>query len=533
MGGRSVSVTEYLMKAGRFDVKFRPDAPRSAASSVALFDQIVVTPTRLDTIGGFTDARVLAAAIYAGVVTVKPRTDKITGQGLAWYLGTDDGRGDLIDTAITNTAGSLSTWVTSLCPSSLTVGTVDNTSTSTLTFTYQFLSRREAFAHMVRSTGAEYRVNPAGTIDAKIATTLFTNTPTVLFSADAAGSYAGLTGINVTNADPVTDVEDLTTKVIVVGKTSDGATVASATATAATSYKDFNGNTLVMERFVNAPTTPTANLSAYATATIGLYGQTRQSFAVSSRTYAAPTLVRPGDWVYVHDPASGLVDTANQVAWDGALITPVKLRCKGYTWPIQAGMGVYARHPGSPATYTDLTDWIAWENTDTRWEIGASISDPESDQSQLSAAFLGVNPEIVNRVASMGRRTGVILTDAAQTITTATYTDITWGSETSDDDAWHAAGSATITVPTGFAGRYAIRYRGTWSANPVTAFISLHVNGTHFVSAPLVSWYDFGLYLNLPVVLLAAADALVFSVHQASGSNKSLTSSLEIIWLGP
>lgn len=529
-----MSVTEYLMKSGRFELKIRADARRSAVPSVLPYDQIVVTPTRLDVVSGMTDARILAAAIYAGVVLSKPDAPSISGQGLSWYLGSDDGRGDLIDTAIANTAGSLSTWVTSLCPTSLTVGTVSNTSTTTLTYSYQFMSRREAFAHMVRSVGAEYRINPAGTVDAKISTALFTSTPTVLIAAGATGVHGGLTGVNVTSFDPASDVEDVTTKVIVVGTTGDGASVATATATSATSYKDFNGNTLVMERLVNAPTEPTANLSAYATSVIGQYNQLRQSVKVGSQTYAAPVLARPGDWMYVFDPATGLVDTANQVVWRGATIAPVKLRCLGYTWPIQAGMGVYARHPGSPATYIDLTDFVEWETGDTQWEIGASDASPNQDQTQLGAAFLGVNPEIVNRVATMDRRTGVILTDAAQTITTATYTDITWGSETSDVDAWHAASNKKVIVPAGFAGRYAVRYKGAWSVAPTgNVYGSLHINGVHQISAPLVAWYEQGIYINIAVITLAAADELVFSVYHASGANRDIVSTLEIIWLGP
>src|SRR5512143_2920931 len=64
---------------------------------------------------------------------------------------------------------------------------------------------------------------------------------------------------------------------------------------------------------------------------------------------------------------------------------------------------------------------------------------------------------------STAGRPGVILTDAAQTLVSATPTDITWGTEVSDVDGWTSGGSATLTVPTGWDGQYVISYTATAS----------------------------------------------------------------------
>ncbi|MDO8391065.1 MAG: hypothetical protein Q7V57_11295 [Actinomycetota bacterium] len=394
-----MTVTEILQKPGRFNLKLRPDTPYGVRAAIAAFDHVVITPTRLRNASDLADATILARALYTGVITKFPTPFEIEGQGLEFWLGTDDGRGDLLDSLVSNTTGSLSTWCTSLRPSSLSAGTVTNTGTGTLTYGYQYMSRREAFDHMLRAVGAERRVNPNFTLDAALATTLFVSTPTAVITRKPEGTEGALTGIEATHANAAVDVDGYTTKAIVVGKAGDGAMVAVGSATGSNVYKDGLNNNVTLERFVNAPTTPAASISAYASSVLALYSSIRRTFTLSSRTYAAPLRVRPGDWAWVFDPEDGFVDIANQVQWRGEVTTPVKLRCKEMTWPVQSGMGVMARRSGATPTYLDLSDYVLWETSDTEWAFGATAGDPEQDPTQLGSAFLGVNPEIVARTA--------------------------------------------------------------------------------------------------------------------------------------
>ena len=76
-------ITERLMKPGSFSVRLREDYPFSVASEVDLLDHIVITPTRLDPISGFSDANILAAAIYTGVITRNPSPRILEGSGRA------------------------------------------------------------------------------------------------------------------------------------------------------------------------------------------------------------------------------------------------------------------------------------------------------------------------------------------------------------------------------------------------------------------------------------------------------------------
>ena len=130
---------------------------------------------------------------------------------------------------------------------------------------------------------------------------------------------------------------------------------------------------------------------------------------------------------------------------------------------------------------------------------------------------------------------GVVLTDAAQTITTGTITDITWGTEVSDPDGWTSGGSATLTVPSGKGGRYALYYRGVWSANPVSTAATFLIAGVAEAPATHYSWSaaNYMNCLQIAVRTLVVGDTIKVSLFQASGSNKDIVSLLEIIWLGP
>lgn len=465
-----MTITERLMKPGQFEVKLKPDAPFYHWNWITKHDHIVVTPTRLDP-NAVGDAATLAAAIYSGVILSTPVYSSldmagreqvqrvIAGQGLAYWLGTEDGRGDLLDTAVTNTGANLSTWITSLRPSSLAAGTVTSPG-GTWTYTYQWVTRREAIDHVCNALGAEWRVNPACTLDAAAPGTLFTDytTPVAVITRKPEGYEGSYRGLEATKVEVQRDVDGYTTKVIVVGANGDGATIATGSATGSNVYKDFHNNNVTFERLVNSPDTTSTNTSTVATAVLNLYSSERKGLVVSTRTYAVPIRAKPGDNVWVYDPLAGLTDSANQITWRGELITPVKLRVKSYTYPIERGMGVYVRRSGSTATYLDITDYVEYETGDTLWEVGTSYADRDQDPTQLSPAYLGVNGDILDR-ASLGKRvsftpswSGTLgngtLTGSVQCIGdwARVYIALTWGSTTS-----HGASAQTFGVPSGLA----------------------------------------------------------------------------------
>lgn len=131
-------------------------------------------------------------------------------------------------------------------------------------------------------------------------------------------------------------------------------------------------------------------------------------------------------------------------------------------------------------------------------------------------------------------RPGVILTDAGQTITTATATQITWGTEVSDVDGWTAGGIALLTVPAGWAGRYLVSYQGAWSGGvgAAAAVVAVHSDGVRRWEGGQAGGF-FGYPVVTFLATLAVADNFYFQVYQSSGANRDITSRLEITWLGP
>lgn len=162
-----------------------------------------------------------------------------------------------------------------------------------------------------------------------------------------------------------------------------------------------------------------------------------------------------------------------------------------------------------------------------------------NDVIEAIEAELGLNPSgadatVAATLAALPSRYvplagGVLLTDAAQTVVTATPTDITWGTEVSDPDGWTSGGSATLTVPAGKGGRYIITYSGSWSATPgTTPGINCTINTviSYEVPGPPV----FAGYLqNLTFIkTFAAGDTLKFQCYHNAGSDRNITSRLEI-----
>jgi len=395
-------ITEQLMRPGRFDVKLVSNAPYRVWSAVDQLDHIVITPTRLSDPKQFSDAAILGAAIYSGVVTGKPNKRTFTGQGLAWWLGTEDGRGSIYETPVAFTNSTLSSVVAGLLPTSLTAGTITNTGTN-LWYSFRYITPREALHFACKVTGAEWKVNPNGTFDAGPTANLFKSTTlTTVITRNSGGrdGSTNFTGIDANEINVAQDCDGYTTKAIIVGQRGDGAEFTVGTASAAVTKKDFNNGNVVFKRLIDAPDTPSNNVASLATNVLAQYPLLRQHLTLSSDTYAVPNVVRPGDYVNVFDAEAGLYDTTRQLNWRGEVITPVRLRCKEYTWPVLRGMGVYARRSGATPTYTDLSDYVAFDSDDTatEWVVGSGRNDPEQDPTLLGPAFLGANRDILSRI---------------------------------------------------------------------------------------------------------------------------------------
>lgn len=162
-----------------------------------------------------------------------------------------------------------------------------------------------------------------------------------------------------------------------------------------------------------------------------------------------------------------------------------------------------------------------------------------NDVIEAIEAELGINPSgadatVAATLSALPSRYvsltgGVLLTDTAQTITTAVGTDITWSTEVSDPDGWTAGAIALLTVPAGKGGRYVVTYSGSWSAAPgTTPAINCVINGTISYEVAGIPVFA-GFIQNLTFIkTLVAGDTLKFQAFHNAGANRDLLSRLEI-----
>jgi hypothetical protein len=404
-----MTVTQRLMAPGGFSFRLRTAAdqfPDALAKQVGPFDQLVITPQRLEPITGFGDADILGSAIYAGVITGFPQPGEFTGLGLESLLGTPDGAGPNLETALVRSGGTLAQWAGDLFPANgIGVGTITTAGTTNVSGSYQWCTRREAWMSVCKLAGAEYRVRPTMTIDAGPAASLFAATPRVVVTRKAEGFEGAFQGLEGSMLQMSMDFEQYTTRAVVVGQGTAG-NVQTGASQITSPFTGPDGQPIVMTRFVDSPTDSATNAINLAGSVLDDYSSGRRELKLSSRTYTVGRFVTPGDWIYAYDQVGGLSEPTNQITYRGELITPLLLRVYAITWPIEDGMGVYVRRRvGGTVSYVDLTDWVDWEASssnpgDVQWEVGAASrpADPEGDR---GVGTLGVNPEIMARTGAV------------------------------------------------------------------------------------------------------------------------------------
>lgn len=369
-----MTVTERLMAPGQWAISLRNDTPISVRNKLVEFGHVVITSSWLDPYS-MTDADLKGAARYTGIVrrsrwSTAGQYD-LSGPGLAAWLGDENGKGRIsgVFTTHSYTAGTLTTWVTALIAPMLSVGTIVNTATN-VTWNAKWQTPRAALDYVCAVAGAEWRVNPDGTVDAGHVSTMWQVTPNDVIMRRAGAGNVALNGIEAGDLATERDSSTWTSWVVVFGQ-GDGTNIATGQANISSPYKDFLGNTAEVVGIVNAPSgLPTsAALIAAANDQLTRNNTVLPQLSITSEMYDVGRYVRPGDNVYVWDPDLGLVDpTATAVELREGTAQPMTLRCFAMTWAIERGMGVYYRDKNGAVT--DLTDFVRWETTPTVWEVG-------------------------------------------------------------------------------------------------------------------------------------------------------------------
>lgn len=382
-----MTVTEVKQALGSWELRLRDNTPRSILDRLTYFGHIVITPNRIPP-AQYGD-NLLSSARYVGVYRNRSSTDEylLRGSGMAFWLGDEDGKGDVLETEVSLTGASFSAAITALLPPSgaVTAGTFYSVA-GTYTNTHRWQTPRQAIEYATQTFGAEWRVNGNGTLDAGLATSLYNTTPRAIILRKAHGrdlvqrSFRGQLELG-------TDSEDYTTRVVLLGEgEGDQISTGSADLPAPTPFKDIHGNLLQMVRLISESSTTEDNANVRAEIYLGQYSTERQSVNLSTSAYDIKGEVAVGDWLNVYDPASGLIDPANEIYWLGQPINALQLRCIELTWPIPDGWTVAFRDING--VWIDLSPYYAGEAGDTTVIVG------DLSRSLVTAEPVGVRPNL-------------------------------------------------------------------------------------------------------------------------------------------
>lgn len=229
-------------------------------------------------------------------------------------------------------------------------------------------------------------------------------------------------------------------------------------------------------RLASSPADAQTNADVLAAALTTKYNSAQRSVTLTSATHTVRRNVEAGDYVWVFDLLNGVVDPANQIQFRGELIAPLKMRVLSLSWPIQRGMGVYARRSGATPVYTDLTDFVEFESDEVSWELGTAVRFIGDELVDGNAAYLGANPTVVERASDVNRAPAGVMTTASTGSSQTGISAVT--------DLTSLSGAIT-----GVAGRrYLITGLVNFRQRTSTGAVTIEI--VHSGSTVLASWFE-------------------------------------------
>jgi hypothetical protein len=375
-----VSVTQVHEALGSFEFELLGNVPREVLDGIDHFDHIAVIPGRIDP-RQYGDG-CLTAARYVGVVRRKKIADdgrtnliqddiRISGVGMEFWLGDDEGKGAVIESFLDFTAANFTTIMNTLRPTAVGAGTIYSVS-GTYSGRHVYETPRNAIQYVCETMSTSlipvgYKVSNDAKLYAGPESDLFVTTPTciVMRKGSTQGEDLFLRALPST-VDMDIDMEDFTTRVVMLAE-SDGESLATGTADVATVapgvnvYKDLYGNSLALTRLVNESDTLEENADTRAELALRTTLNPHRTLTISTDDFDIHGSFEVGDYIYVYDPDSGLFDVANEAYIRGVRINPIKLRVTEMDFPITEGYTV--AHRDKNGTWTDLSDYVHWEET--------------------------------------------------------------------------------------------------------------------------------------------------------------------------
>ena len=420
------------MGQGNFSVTFSQEfTPTEIIESIKEWGHIVITPNEID-VNTLSDSDILSTSRYTGIVLNRALEDgvvSINGTGLQLYLGDGNSKGMVI--AESKNIGKVRVYTNTTLAESLFNSTVSsgkpfgimrNEAGSTQAITQGTIyepSGTYIGQHFVQTAlgalkeiseylNVEYRINANATIDAGPKANLFNgvNTdPSTIVVKTGYGEDPNFDGVVPQGLRTEFDAADWVNRVDFIGEVGyfDTATdVAGEANLSSNPYKDLHGNALTRVALVQEPEVPTDQLNSRAQLMLTELSRVKKVLNLDLEQYEVSGDMKPGDFIFAFDPDIGFVDTSTdataesrdlyEVTFRGQVITPVKVRVVGLTFPIANGMGVYFRD--KDGNYTDLTQYVQFEGGAAQVELGDVIrfvgDDMRFDEFSLNEKTAGV-----------------------------------------------------------------------------------------------------------------------------------------------
>lgn len=359
-------VTERVMGLGDWSLRLRPDTPQSLLDSISTpFSEVLIASGRLPA-STTSDATFLSAALYTGVCLRPGPQLELSGCSSNWYLGDESGGAGYFASGKNISAGTLSAALaTTLSGTPFSVGSVG--SASVLAWDTGPTNARGILAGLAGQTNMEWRVNPDRTVDVNSVAALYGATPTaIVVRRQGPQQVEAPWGLHGT-VQSTWDWEAYGSQVHIWTLAAKG------TAGGASPYRGPDGNYLTIARGYEMPELPSGSEGSLASWWLAQINRAVRTVEVTADTFAVTGYAKCGASVWLYDPVSGLVDTANPVQYAGEVIWPTAARIVSVTWPIERGMSVLIRqHDGTAVTYVDLTDWVEWESPGARMEVSTA-----------------------------------------------------------------------------------------------------------------------------------------------------------------
>lgn len=363
------------MGLGSWSITLVEETPKSVLDRLGFFGHVAFIPGRLNP-AEYNDS-LLTMARYVGVLTGRDfdLAKKIDGQSTAVWLGDADDKGEVIETPI-----PINNTFANAIRAILGTGTavVEGTLYSvpgTYKGRHVWQSKRKAVNYICSTMGAEWRVTGDCRLDAGPIANLYRTTPECVIvrrrpNHATDGHDMALKGLRGDMA-LATDVDDYTTRVVVIAEGEGESTATGSADAPATLYLDGRGQPIKRVRLISESGTTPGNANARAQLQLNRYLSSRNAMRLTTDDYDIRGAFAVGDYVWVYDPDAGLVDPATEITFRGERFNPVKLRMAGASWPVREGMTVAYRH--QDGTWLDLTAFVDWEGGETTVDVGEML----------------------------------------------------------------------------------------------------------------------------------------------------------------